>query len=185
VPIAAKRVDLYAIAMTNSQAPFAIATQVIRRHWFYLLLPLWLTASWNFHLTFDWSTRSAIGEAVALFDWCLFMPALHALCYRRLSLRALAIRTVALACTGLWIAGLMVPDPAEAVLRDLYPLRTAGSALLVLIEVMASIAILRVAFGAEPDAEALIRHGIPPLLARLMLAEARFWRWVWNRLRGR
>jgi hypothetical protein len=171
--------------MPSAEAPPAIAIRWARLHWFYLLLPLWLATSWNFHLTFDWSARPASGEAVALFDWCLFMPGLHALCYRRLPFRALAIRTVALACSGLWVAGLVVPDSAEAVLRDLYPLRMAGLALLLVVEVAASIAILRVVFGAEPDAEALVRHGIPPLLVRLMLAEARFWRRVWDRLRGR
>jgi hypothetical protein len=48
-----------------------------------------------------------------------------------------------------------------------------------------AIAVLRVLFGADPDPKELERQGMPPLLARLMLAEARFWRWVWSRLKER
>ncbi|UUL81917.1 hypothetical protein [Sphingomonas qomolangmaensis] len=99
--------------------------------------------------------------------------------------RALLIRLLALVCGGIWIAGLVVPASAQTILPQLGWLRMIGIAVLVVAEAFVIIAALRVVFGADPDAQQLERQGIPPLLARLMLAEARFWRWLWSRLRGR
>ncbi|GGE86443.1 hypothetical protein GCM10011404_19010 [Sphingomonas prati] len=64
-------------------------------------------------------------------------------------------------------------------------MRGVGIAVLVLAESAALIAVLRIAFGSAPDATELERQGMPPLLARMILAEARLWRWVWDRLRGK
>ena len=155
-----------------------------RQNWFYLLLPLWLTAALAFRATYPWADQAALGEAATVFDWCLFMPALYALCYRRLPRRALLLRTIGIACGGLWLAGRIVPDPAEMILKDWGWLRHAGIAVVALFEGLAMIAVLRILFGAAPDPAKLERQGVPPVIARAMLAEARFWRWVWARLRG-
>ncbi|MBB5709592.1 hypothetical protein [Sphingomonas xinjiangensis] len=157
-------------------------TTLIRQHWFYLLLPLWFAASVNLHFVHDWARQPRFGEAAALFDWCLFVPALYALCYRgRRPAKAVAVRVVALVCTGVWVAGRTVPDPAELVLRELGWLRGIGVAGLLLLELGAMIAMLRIAFSKKADAQALVDTGLPPLVARLMLAEARFWRWLFRR----
>ena len=161
-------------------------TSWARRHWFYLLLPVWLSSSLALHRSFDWGTAPRAGEAIALFDWCLFMPALFALCYwHSLTRRALLIRVIALALGGLWIASAITPDEAELMLRGSSSLRIVGLTVLALLEGAVLVAVLRIAYSKEPDMAELERQGLPPLLARLMVAEARFWRWLWAKLRGR
>ncbi|MCD2322624.1 hypothetical protein LQ953_01180 [Sphingomonas sp. IC-56] len=159
-------------------------TARLRQHWFYALIPLWLAASLNFQSAHDWQARPQLGEAVALFDWCLFVPALYVLCYRKSRpAKAVAIRVLALTCAGIWVAGHMVPDPAQILLRDWAWLRGVGIAGLLLLETGAIIAMLRVAFSKDPTPQALTDRGVPPILARMMLAEARFWRWLFSRRR--
>lgn len=156
-----------------------------KRHWFYLLLPLWVLASVNLHFSFEWTAQPRAGELATLFDWVVFVPALYALCYRgTLSGRALAIRLLAFACSGVWIAGKVVPDPAEGLLLQWGWLRGVGVTALVAVEGLAMLAVLRVAFSANPDPLELERQGIPPIVAKMMLAEARFWRWIWGKLHG-
>lgn len=155
-----------------------------REHWFYLVLPILLGFALNFRATYPWAKQPAFGEATTLFDWCLFVPLLYAICYRQMPRRALALRTLAIVCGGVWIAGKIVPDSAQIILGQWGWLRGIGVAALVLAEGAALIAVMRVAFGAAPDPKQLEQQGVPPLLAKLMLAEARFWRWVWARLRG-
>lgn len=158
--------------------------RVARHHWFYFAVPVLLGAALNFRATHPWAHHPRLGEAVTLFDWCLFVPLLHAICYRRMPRRALATRTLALVCGGIWIAGQIVPDRAETILAEWGWLRTLGIGVLVAAESAALVAMLRMAFGSAADPTELERQGIPPLLAKLMLAEARFWRWAWRRLGG-
>lgn len=171
------------------RATGAVTIQTIMRsawhHWFYLSLPVLLGMALTFRATHPWADQPVLGEATTLFDWCLFVPFLYVLCYRHMPRRALALRTLALMCGGLWIAGKLVPDPAEAILSQWGWLRGVGLTVLVIAEAVASIAILRLAFGTAPDATKLEQQGIPPSLAKLMLAEARFWRAIWASLRGK
>jgi hypothetical protein len=152
-----------------------------RDHWFYAILPIALGAALNFRATHSWADQPQFGEAATLFDWCLFVPLLYAICYRRMPRRALAVRTLALVCGGIWIAGKIVPDRAETILAQWGWLRGVGITVLVLAEGATLIAVLRVAFGPAPDPAELERRGMPPLIVKLMLAEARFWRWIWAR----
>ncbi|PAX07113.1 hypothetical protein [Sphingomonas lenta] len=161
-------------------APFA------RRHWFHVLLPFALLASYSMSATADWGAEARLGEAALLFDWCLFVPALYALHLRgTVGGRTLGLRVLAMACAGLWFARWLTPDASEVVLAAVAPLRWVRIAVLVVAEAAILVAVVRVAFSKKPDAAAIERRGVPPLLARLMLLEARFWRWVWSRLRGR
>lgn len=156
----------------------------VKQHWFYLLLPLSLVASLNFHLAHPWQQQPRLGEAIALFDWCLFVPALYALCYRRSQApRAVALRTVALVCSGMWIASRMVPDGAQTLLLELGWVRWIGIAVVLVAEGFVLVAMLRIAFSPKPEAKALVDAGVPALLARMMVAEARFWRWLFAKLR--
>lgn len=155
-----------------------------RRNWFYPLLPIWLAAALGFRSTHPWTEQPALGEAVTLFDWCLFVPILYVVCYRAMPGRALLLRAFALVCGGLWIAGRIVPDHAELLLKEWGWLRAVGITVLTLVEGLAAVSVLRVAFGSAPSSAELERQGVPPLVARMILAEARFWRWVWAKLRG-
>ena len=156
------------------------------RHWFYLLLPFAAAAAFDLHRSFDWRRDGALGEAVALFDWCVFLPGMFLLCYRRaMPGRARALRTVGLVCGGLWTAALIVPDGSERMIGAVAWLRYPGLALLLVAEAFVLVAVLRITFGGEADAAELERLGVPAPLAQLMLLEARFWHRVWRSLRGR
>ena len=156
------------------------------RHWFYLLLLFAAIIAFPFRAAMDWRHDAALGEAAVLFDWCVFLPAMFLLCYRRtMPPRALALRLVGLICGGLWVAALIVPDGSERMIGSVAWLRYPGLALLLVMEAFALVAMLRLTFGGDPDPAALQRLGVPAPVARLMLLEARFWRWAWRSLRGR
>lgn len=160
------------------------ALNVAQRHWFYLVLPLLFTTALTFRASYPWQLDPKLGEAATIFDWCVFVPLIYAVCYRNMPRSALALRTLAMVCGGIWIAAKIVPDQAETIMHELGWVRGLGIAVLTIFEGMAFVAAMRILFGDEPDAVALERQGIPPLLVKLMLAEARFWRWVWSRLRS-
>lgn len=155
-----------------------------RRNWFYALLPVWALASWGLWVTHSWNEQPLLGEAIVLFDWCLFVPATFALCYRGMPPRALALRLTGLACGGIWLAGQIVPAESQFILLGLSGVRWLGLSVLLLFEMAAIAAMARIVFGQSPDPRRLERQGIPPLVAKAMIAEARFWRWVWARLTG-
>lgn len=158
---------------------------VASRNWFYLLLPIWALATWDFQSAHPWDVQPGLGEAITLFDWCVFVPATFAICYRNMSRRALALRVLAMMCGGIWLAGKIVPPDAQTLLQDWGGVRWVGLSVLLLFEVAAVAAMLRIVFGAAPDPRALEQQGIPPLVAKLMIAEANFWRWIWTRLTGK
>lgn len=164
-----------------SSAPLSL----LRAYWFWLVAMAGLIASWNLSATLDWSREARLGEAAMLIDWCLFLPFLYALSLRGAPPKAVAIRTLALACSGLWMAKLLVPDASEALIARWDWLRWIGMAGLAAFELAVGVALFKLVLGGRADAGSLERAGAPPLLAKLMLLEARFWRWVWSRLRGR
>ncbi|WP_239806856.1 hypothetical protein [Croceicoccus hydrothermalis] len=153
---------------------------VISRNWFYALLPVCLLASWGFRTTHPWDAQPQLGEAVTLFDWVVFVPLTFAICYRSMSGRALTLRVLALVCGGIWLAGKLVPSDAQNLLLAISPMRWIGLSVLMLVEVVAFVAILGVVFGAKPDPRVLEEQGIPPIVAKLMIAEAKLWRWLWG-----
>lgn len=157
-----------------------------RRNWFVPLLALLIAIEFAFARTTDWS-RDGVAEAAILFDMCLFVPALYALCYRRrLALRPLLIRTFALALLGIYIATTLVPPGAQVLIADLAWARTAGWVVLALIELWVMIAVVKLVFGGGATAEQVAeRSGAPAWVARLMLLEARFWKALWSFVRGR
>ena len=158
---------------------------VIGHNWFYALLPLWLLASFEFRSTHPWEAQPQLGEAITLFDWCIFVPVTFAICYRGMSRRALFLRVLALVCGGVWLAGKLVPADSQYLLQSIGTIRWVGLSVLLLFEMAAFVAILRVVFGATPDPRALEEQGIPPFVVKIMIAEAKFWRWLWGRLTGK
>lgn len=155
-------------------------------NWFFLVLPVLLLIEWAFSRSSVWSDP-APAEAAMLFDLCVFMPALYALCYRnQLPVRQLALRTLALSFLGIFIASTLVPAEAQIVLPRLSWARTAGLVVLALIELRLLVEALKLVFSGRSTAEEVSsRTGAPPWIARLMLLEARFWKAVWRLVRRR
>ena len=152
------------------------------RNWFVLALPLLMLASLQLATSVDWRTEGRMAEAVTLFDWCVSVPLLYYLCYRnQLSTRQLALRLLALACFGLWFATWLVPEPSQSLLPHLGWARMAGIAIIAAVEIRLVVAAIRIAFSRNATIEQLtLASGAPPLIAKLLLLEARFWRAVWR-----
>jgi len=157
----------------------------VKRNWFVPVLGLLLAIELAFTRSIDWSSPRG-PEGAVLFDLCLFIPFLHFLCYRRkLALRPLLIRTFALAFLGIWVASKLVPPEAQSILVELGWARIAGLAVLALIELWLLALALKLVFGGRATAgEISERTGAPQWMARLMLLEARFWKWLWRLIRG-
>ena len=157
------------------------------RNWFVLVLPILVLASLQFGTLVDWRTEGRIAEAVTLFDWCVSVPLLYYLCYRsQLSARQMALRLLALACSGVWFATWLVPQSSQSMLPSLSWARMAGIAIIAAVELRLIVAAVRVAFSDNATTEQLTRaSGAPPLIAKLILLEARFWRAVWRFLKPR
>lgn len=157
----------------------------LRAHWFAPLLALLLGLELTFARSIDWS-RDGFAEKAILFDLCLFVPALYALCYRhRLTRRALLLRTIALALGGIYIASKLVPAEAQVLLADLVWARNAGWLAIALIELALVVVTVKLVFGGASTEEVAARSGAPLWVARLMQLEARFWKAVWRFLTGR
>jgi hypothetical protein len=156
-----------------------------RRNWFVPLLALLLAIEWAFARTTDWP-RDGLAEAVILFDLCLFVPALHFLCYRRrLARKALLIRTAALASLGVYLASWLIPAEAQHLLAGLGWARLAGLAALAALELWVVVKVVRLVFGGTATEADVVAYGAPLWIARLMLIEARFYKWLWRLVRGR
>ncbi len=155
------------------------------RNWFFMAFAAVLAGSYGFARS---STFLAEGGEVALLaDLCLTVPLLYCWCYwNRLPRRQVAIRAAALACLGMWVAGRLIPAADQIILPHLSWGRTLGTVVLALIELRLLVAVVRLTFSGTATAEEVsARSGAPPMIARLMLIEARFWRWVWTLLRRR
>lgn len=157
----------------------------LRRNRFLPVLAALLAIELAFVRATDWAAPGP-AEAAILFDLCLFIPALFLLCYRRrLARRALLVRAGALCCLGMWTAGALIPPEAHHLLGELGWVRTAGLAVLALVELSLALVALRLVLGGRAQAEEIAeRTGAPRWIARLMLLEARFWKWLWRTMRG-
>jgi hypothetical protein len=160
-----------------------MASTSLRRHWFFALLPVLVLAGWNLARTAP-PGDAALVERVLIADVCLSVPILYALCYaRRMPLRRLLVRCLGLALAGLVVLGWTLPAEQQSVLPATKPLRIAAMALLALVELRILIAALQLVFRSAPRPELLEERGVPPLIAKLMVIEARFWKAVWRLLR--
>jgi hypothetical protein len=157
-----------------------------RRNWFVPLLALLVAILWAFARATDWP-RDGVAEAAILFDLCLFVPFLHVLCYRRtLALKPLLIRTAALAFLGLYIASHLIPAEAQHLLAGLGWARLAGLAVLAALELWVLVKVVKLVFGSAATTDQVVAtSGAPRWIARLMLIEARFWKWLWRLFRRR
>ncbi len=160
--------------------------QWARANWFLFLLPLLLLIELAFARSNSWA-EPGFAEAAILFDLCVFVPALYALCYRnKLALKPLLLRLIGLSCLGIFIASKLVPPDAQRLLPHLSWVRAAGWAVLALIELKLFIEMVKLVFSGRTTADNVAaRGGVPRWLAALMLLEARFWKAVWKFIRGR
>ena len=160
---------------------------IILRHWFLLLLPVLASASFGLAASVDWQRDGRIAEVALLFDACISLPLLYFLCYRgSLTGSQMALRLVGIVCLGIWFATWLVPEASQSLLTKLGWLRTTGVALLVVVELRLVAGAIKMAFSGKATADQLASaSGAPPWIAKLMLLEARFWRWVWRRISGR
>jgi hypothetical protein len=158
----------------------------LQRNWVVPLFAVAILVELAFARSTDWAA-DGLAETVILFDLCVFLPAMHAICYRKsLSPKALILRTIGLACFGIFLASKLVPAGAQTVLRDLLWVKSAGWLGLALVELWLALQIIRLVYGGKHGAAEISRlHGTPEWVARLMLLEARFWKTVWKLLRRR
>jgi hypothetical protein len=157
----------------------------VKENWFYFLFIPICVGTYIFSAKYNWSGNARRGEVIALLYWCVFVPLLFLLCFRSFPARALFIRMFATICGGFWFAGLTVPDYAQHILVQWRWLRYFGIALLLIVEALAIIAFFRIAFDKNPDIEKLRQLGVPDLAAKAMIAEAKFWRWLWSVIIGK
>ena len=156
-----------------------------RRNWFLPVLAVLLTIEFAFARATDWS-QDGLAEMVMVFDMCLFVPALFAVCYRkRMALKPLLIRSAALSLAGIYLASKLVPVDAQVLLTELLWARYAGWIVIALFELWILVLTIRLVFGGGTTQQIVEQSGAPPWIARVMLMEARFWKAVWRLLRGR
>jgi hypothetical protein len=155
-------------------------TERLKENWFWPFTLVLIALAWL--VSRNLSPGDLKGwEWAVLFDVLVTLPVLFALCYRaKLRRNKLIIRILALQCLGIWLATKIVPIESQMVLPHLAWLRYAGIAVLVLIELRIMVALFKIVFKADTSARQLEDVGMPPLLAKLMLLEARFWRWVFS-----
>ncbi|NVN22944.1 hypothetical protein HW511_00965 [Asaia siamensis] len=95
------------------------------------------------------------------------------------------IRSLSLGGSALWLAQATLPGVSSGLAGRTGWLRALGVSLALVCEGAALIALLRVLFGRECDPRLLEDQGVPRFVARLIVAEARFWRRVLEFLTGR
>ena len=123
-------------------------------------------------------------ETALLADVFLTLPALYWLCFRNRSGKAkMLLGLIAVVCSGLWLAGKLVPLSEQSILPQLTWLRYVGFAIIVGFEIRLAAIALKLLFESQTKVADLEAEGVPPIVAKLMLMEARFWRWMLSAFR--
>lgn len=161
-------------------------TRAITGYWFYWLLAFCAFAAWQVSLTPDAIADPITTERVFLLDTVLILPALYFVYLRpRVALRAAILRSLAIGAAGISYAAWLMPEGTGQVLPFLSWLRWTALPLVIVIELAALLALVRYLFGSEPQEETLVAQGIPPLVVKLMLMEAQFWKRVFRFVTGK
>lgn len=160
-------------------------TGAVSRYWFYGVLAFAVIAAWQVSVTPETMVNPLLTERIYLFDFGVFLPLLYFWFLRRtVAVKAAAIRAFALASAGIAYAAWLMPDGMGQLLPFLSWLRWVALPLIILIELAAFVAVMRYVYGSDPKEEELVAQGLPPVLARLLLMEARFWKRVFAFLAG-
>ena len=160
--------------------------KAVRGYWFCWLLPFCLAGAWQLSLTPESLADPITTERVFLFDFALFLPLLYFFYLRsRVTLKAALLRAVALGAAGISYAAWLMPEGTGDVLPFLSWLRWTVLPLVIVIELAAFLAVMRYVYGSDPHEDTLIQQGMPPLIVKLLLIEARFWKRVFAFVTGR
>lgn len=156
------------------------AKRLLGAHWYVPAFLAMLLAAWWLARTPGFMSQG--GEAALLIDLCVTAPVVYLLCYaRKQPLRVTALRALAIACSGVWIAGWLIPGSEQELLPRIAPLRWVGLAVVVAVEIWLVAAITRIAFSAKGTVDQIAdASGAPAWVAKLMLWEANLWRSVWR-----
>jgi peptidoglycan/LPS O-acetylase OafA/YrhL len=152
----------------------------LKENWFWPVALLLVALAWSIARM---APPSDLGgwELAVLFDVFITLPLLFVLCYRRKLRRgALVLRIVALQCLGIWLATKIVPAEGQTLLPHLEWLRYAGFAVLLLVELRIMVALFQIIFKPDATTKQLEDIGMLSFVAKLVLLEARFWRWVFG-----
>ncbi|KPF61740.1 hypothetical protein [Porphyrobacter sp. AAP60] len=156
-----------------------------REKWFFLIaLPVAVAIEWAFARSLDW-TAYPRSEWVALFDLCVFMPAIYLAAFRsELTPKARMLRTLGVAGIGLFASRWIVPEPNQFIIGELSALRNVTMIGVLAFEGWIFWKVIGAVYRRGADAKTLEREfAIPELIARLMVLEAKFWKAVWAFLR--
>lgn len=160
----------------------------LKKHWFWPAA-LAVLMSNALLVAIDGWQAPQIKELGVLFDFAVLIPLLYLICYRANGKKVL-VRALAFACLGVWAAGHFIPETHHVLISQVGWIRYVGLGVLVLIEIRLAIEIWRLAFrGKAEDASHAIREkaeseGAPPWVAKLMAAEAGFWKKLWQSVGG-
>ena len=161
-------------------------TKAITGYWFYWLLVPCLFAAWQLSLTPATIADPLTTERVYLIDFAILLPLLYFVYLRsRINLKAAILRSLALGAAGISFAAWLMPEGSGQVLPFLSWLRWTALPLILLIELAAFVALIRYLYGSEPQEDELVNQGVPLLVVKLLLAEARFWKRVFRFLSGK
>lgn len=161
-------------------------TKAVRGYWFYWLLLPCLFAAWHLSRTPAAIAAPLTLERVYLIDFALLLPVLYFVYLRpRVALCAALLRSAAIGAAGISFAAWLMPEGTGQVLPFLSWLRWTALPLVIAIELAAFVALMRYLYGSEPKEVELVAQGIPPLIVKLLLMEARFWKRVFRFLGGK
>lgn len=160
--------------------------KAITGYWFYWLLVPCLFSAWQLSITPQTLADPLTTERVFLADFALLLPLLYFAYLRtRVTLKAAILRSLALGAAGISYSAWLMPEGTGQVLPFLSWLRWTALPLIIALELAAFVALIRYLYGSEPKEEELIEQGMPPLMVKLLLTEARFWKRVFRFLMGK
>lgn len=126
-------------------------------------------------------------EAGLLSDLAVVIPCLYLACYWRNGKRAV-IRTFATASLGFWLASKLLPASGHFIISSLSPLRYVSLLVLFAIEVKVALVTYKAVFSGatrrEAEASLQAQTDMPLWLAKLMAAEAMFWRAAYTKVKS-
>lgn len=160
---------------------------ILRRNWYYPLALALFGVVWMVSKT-ELGRMSASDqrgfEIALLIDVFVTLPLLFWLCFRRQwAMKQLVLGIVATMCGGLWAATWIVPVEDQAILGQIGWVRYVGLGILLVVEIGIMVGLMRIIWKPKTEVRDIEAMGVPPFVAKLMLAEARFWRWVFSKFR--
>ena len=118
-------------------------------------------------------------EAGLLGDLAVVIPCAYLACYWRNGKRAI-IRAFAMASLGFWLTSKLLPASGHFIINSLSPLRYVALAVLFAIEVKVVLVMYKAVFSGatrrEAETSLQTQADMPIWVAKLMAAEAVFWR---------